>query len=1796
MKRFLLYGMCITFCFIVVQTVYGLTYEQSVFLKNYSERSSVEKISFFQLLINDIGLKYFDLKEDGVVEEDAVICNDPTVIKIGELTADEVTVKWEDSSNSLWEYYLQDAALPVPSASGTLTGLKSNQIKVLSGSGTPMQADTEYDFYVRSICDKDTNVNGKWIGPIRFKTPCLAYNLPFTETFNAVSTSFGCWGIIDNNRDEVSTAFVGVQNTWITSTTAQEGGRGMYFNGKNTVSNPHDDWLVSPPLVMDASKVYRLEYYYRTLAGTAYVNEFEVLASASGSGPDNFKTIVVAKDVYTNTSFIKASEFVTGLGGEVTFAFRISGTNEVRVYIDSFSIVEVINCPEPINLGIKDLDDDKVTLTWEDNFSAKEWEYVVQSPGNGLPTGTGVKVSSKSSVVNMDNTGTSLTANTQYEYYVRTVCADGTYSDWSGPFSFTTMCSVFGTPYWDGFNSNLTNNCWTIINGNDDTNKWVKNGTGYEGGYSMYFSGSGAGKTHDDWLVTPRVKMDKTKGYRLMFHYRNVATAVSTNELEVLLSSTGTEKSDFKTIVIPKKEYETYGNWMEERTFITGVEGDIQIGFHLVTEETSYFYIDNVFIEEVVGCPEPVELKVEDVKSNEVNLVWRDDINKNGWEYYVQESGKGEPKTKGTSTKTKKNNVLKLSDGTVLEPNTQYEYYVRSVCGNGEYSIWNGPFVFYTACAVSPIPYWEGFNTDSETKRCWTIVDGNKDALDPAGSNIWRNLNFAHEGDRGMDFYGVAGKIHDDWLISPSFDMDGGTYVLKYHYKTRSAVTMNIEFEVLLSQNGIATNQFKKEIVSKKVYREDNYVEEVVFIKGVKGTINLAWHVITEGTAYVYLDNVFLKKVETCPEPFYLTVTGQTSSSIDIEWEQTEGITEWEVFIGDYLEDAPANPSTVIKVSGVPELTLNGLQEGKGYTIYVRAICDDNGGRSDWGTPVNTSTFIGANDICEGAINIPVNSGIACVKSVEGSFLNASFSVKPESICESSKAAKRDVWFEFTATATEHMLILNDYYSISNASLPNLNASLYDQSCSNITNNAIHCFNMTKVVNNEFLTNLIVGQKYYLRLGFYSSNSSTPPPDFVFSLCLTTAESGPLEVSPSGEKYSVEELVKDVLIQSECDLVSNIKFQAGNNTAINTLGYFNKGNSVFPFEEGIVLATGDVKHIPGPHTYKALNDERNKVPAWAGDPDLNDVIEQIGGAGFGSNKYVSVLEFDFVPITDSIKFEYLFASQSYHKDCGNYSCREGGAIFAAWLTDIETGEGQNLALVPGTDLPIALSTIRDTKKAGTACESVNPEFYWKHYANNVDSPLEAPINFAGLTVPMSSETVKVKSCKKYRIKLAVADFCTSKGHTSAVFFNAGSFNIGKIDLGKDLLIETNNAICSDEIRIINSGIGTSDCGNTDIEWFKDGEIIPNEKSGSLNVNESGSYEIKVKYTDINCESSGSIRVEMYEPISKYVGVPSSISVCRNSLNSLRLNLGKAELNMFKAKSRDNYNVEYYLSKQDAVDGVNPINDISNFSFNTRDNLLSFYIRIEDKITGCYEIFTVPVVVEEGSFPEQRDDVVVCATYTFPSLNSNQYYYSEAAGSGKEFFPGDILDIPGDYTIYLLQKNNEEGCYEEVSYQVTVTELVKATIFEDKTLDCEVYFLNELPANNAYFDEPGGKGRQLIVGAPILKTQTIYVYASSEDGVCVDENSFTISYEDCPIQKGISPNGDGVNDYFDLSKHRVSSLKIYNRFGSEVYSHGKDYTIEWAGQDKSGNKLPDGTYYYVVISDGKTRTGWVHINK
>ncbi|HNP33827.1 MAG TPA: gliding motility-associated C-terminal domain-containing protein [Flavobacterium sp.] len=108
--------------------------------------------------------------------------------------------------------------------------------------------------------------------------------------------------------------------------------------------------------------------------------------------------------------------------------------------------------------------------------------------------------------------------------------------------------------------------------------------------------------------------------------------------------------------------------------------------------------------------------------------------------------------------------------------------------------------------------------------------------------------------------------------------------------------------------------------------------------------------------------------------------------------------------------------------------------------------------------------------------------------------------------------------------------------------------------------------------------------------------------------------------------------------------------------------------------------------------------------------------------------------------------------------------------------------------------------------------------------------------------------------------------------------------------------------------------------------------------------------------------------------------------------------------------------------------------------------------------------------------------------------------------------------------------------------------------------------------------------------------TISLTVTDSDG-CSKTKQFLVESIFCGIQKGVSANGDGDNDFFDLSLLNVKKLEIFNRYGVKVYSK-ENYYKEWHGQSNEGKNLPDATYYYVIEfkNNSKSKTGWIYLNR
>lgn len=89
-----------------------------------------------------------------------------------------------------------------------------------------------------------------------------------------------------------------------------------------------------------------------------------------------------------------------------------------------------------------------------------------------------------------------------------------------------------------------------------------------------------------------------------------------------------------------------------------------------------------------------------------------------------------------------------------------------------------------------------------------------------------------------------------------------------------------------------------------------------------------------------------------------------------------------------------------------------------------------------------------------------------------------------------------------------------------------------------------------------------------------------------------------------------------------------------------------------------------------------------------------------------------------------------------------------------------------------------------------------------------------------------------------------------------------------------------------------------------------------------------------------------------------------------------------------------------------------------------------------------------------------------------------------------------------------------------------------------------------------------------------------------DGVELNEVDF-----DVVIPNIISPNGDGINDLFQLN-FPVLKTEIYNRWGQKLFESKND--AFWDGRTTSGSEVPEGTYYYIISTEEETYKGYLQL--
>lgn len=636
------------------------------------------------------------------------------------------------------------------------------------------------------------------------------------------------------------------------------------------------------------------------------------------------------------------------------------------------------------------------------------------------------------------------------------------------------------------------------------------------------------------------------------------------------------------------------------------------------------------------------------------------------------------------------------------------------------------------------------------------------------------------------------------------------------------------------------------------------------------------------------------------------------------------------------------------------------------------------------------------------------------------------------------------------------------------------------------------------------------------------------------------------------ESYTPQDLVEDILINSPCANVFNVSVSGGNfASGEKSYGFFDATGTGFPFENGIILSTGKINNSPGPNSY--LSDDGGSM-GWNGDPDLNQAL------GLSNSFNATILEFDFIPLGNHISFDYIFSSEQYLSSPTSGQCNFTDG-FAFLLKEASATTYDNLAVIPGTNIPVKVNTVRGP---GTICPPANATYF---DAFNDDNH---PTNYNGQTVVLTAQADVIPG-QTYHIKLVIADEGNYR-YDSAIFLGGGSFNFG-IDIGDDRLIADGNPLCPSETLVVDA----TQTGATGYQWFQNDIALIGETNSTYTVISEGEYSVKINYGTL-CQTTGNITIEYATDLIVNEDTFYLCDADDNQDGIMTFDLSTITPDLF-TNLPSSYTVSFFESTSSTI-------ALPTIYTNTTAYNQPVFARIMN-IQGCYSDYPVNLVIKTFNEIVTDEEVGLCETSSI-ILNAGSGFSSYTWNTTPvETTQSITVDTPGTYIVTLTNSNN---CSKTKTFTVTTSGI--ATIND--------VIINDFSDNNTIIVDYSGLGvYEFSLDGTNYQSSAIFnnlnegeytVFVRDTKGCGEVSKSFYIL--DYP--KFFTPNGDGTNDFWrikNLNKRNLqnSTIDIFDRYGKLVFQINPRNQV-WDG-NFNGYALPSSDYWFVIqLTDGKIVKG------
>ena len=698
------------------------------------------------------------------------------------------------------------------------------------------------------------------------------------------------------------------------------------------------------------------------------------------------------------------------------------------------------------------------------------------------------------------------------------------------------------------------------------------------------------------------------------------------------------------------------------------------------------------------------------------------------------------------------------------------------------------------------------------------------------------------------------------------------------------------------------------------------------------------------------------------------------------------------------------------------------------------------------------------------------------------------------------------------------------------------------------------------------------------------------------------------------------------------------------------IGWFNAANTNLGINNGIVMCTGDIYALDPVNgsTFPAM-------PNTVADPDLLPVANSVPGMigqsfSVSSINDVAILEFDFIPTSDSMEFRYAFGSQEYFAyENTQYNDVFGFFLSGPGIAGPWSNGAINLAVVPNTNppLPITISSVCNDPP-----DVMNPQYFVSN-----QNGLGVIADADGFTTVLTARAL-VQCGETYHIKLAIADG-SDQGLSSYVWLEAGSFDSPPLSVVNDFSIDSTvmEIPCNSFITLTADGGAAAT-----YEWFDVATSISFSTDSFVIVGE-GQYVVSadisgcVKFSDtltvvsdpaptidlgpditIACNSDTLINPIVFggTPSYSYLwnsGETDSVLVLGEGVYSVVLTdlLGCSGYDTLEVSYDSppvidlglDYNIPCNTNttiSPNIVGGTQPYTYLWNTGLTDLNIEIGGgnYVLTVTDIYGCFgsDEITItedsnPTAVISGGGSVCDDGSTVPIDFTFSGLLPWDLTYTNGSVVSNV---NDIsvstysisTTIAGNYAIVLADDIND--CIADTSslgkVEVVINPLPVAVIIPN---DVTIYFGDEVDLNVGIYMyyEWYSEYDSLISNEAILTVEDsgrYKVWVEDENG-CTDMSDLAI-VRSVPltqlfIPQAFTPNNDEHNELFVIKGIFIDrfNIKIFDRWGEQLFESDM-LDKHWDGTFNN-QKVQQGPYYYhieVLGMDGKLfkKTGTVEV--